>query len=85
MVLLAVLGYRLVEKSFVIDFIRFSVSKPLVLAFLIVPFKVFAQPTAQIRSSFYCVEVDILVLYASPQPFDEDVVLAAAPRPSILI
>lgn len=76
MVLHAVSGYRLVDEVFVIDFIRFPVSKPLVRASLIVPFKVFIQSIAQIRTSFGCGEIDVLVLYASPEPLDKDIVLA---------
>lgn len=78
LVLHAVLGDRLDDQILVIDLIGSPVSKPLMQALLIVPLKILVQSVSQIRSSFDCVEIDVLVLYAPPKPFNEDVVVAAS-------
>ena len=47
-------------------------------ALLIVQFAILVQTFAQISSSCDCVEIDVLVLHAAPQPLNEDVVVATA-------
>jgi len=56
-----------------------AVAQRLVRAFAVVEDEVLGQPQQQLRQTGIALEVDVLVLDATPQPLDEDVVQGASP------
>ncbi len=57
-----------------VDLVRREVAQRLVLALLVVELEVIRQPDHQLRQVPIAFEIDVLVLDAPPQAFDEDVV-----------